>query len=134
MNRLSYEDGSPLILTAIPTFLLVFDTIYTLQTTGSAILGQNSKKVAKKSNFISSKLLIVEDLSITLNDRNTQVSIVDLCKNRFWTTGGPILGEKGTKSGPKVQFSPNSISPEQMVVQRWFNPHFNRNTHFSIRV
>ena len=90
--------------------------------------------MAKKSNFISSKLLIVEDLSITQNDRNTQVSIVDLCKNRFWTTGSSILGEKGTKSGTKVQFSPNSISPEQMVVQRWFNAHFNRNTHFPISV
>ena len=94
MNRLFYEDGSPLILTAIPTFLLVFDTIYTLQTTGSAILGQNSKKVAKKSNFISSKLLIVEDLSITQNNRNTHVSIVDLCKNRFWTTVSSSLGGK----------------------------------------
>ena len=37
-------------------------------------------KVAKKSNFIPSKLLIVEGSLTTQNDRNTQVSIVDLCK------------------------------------------------------
>ena len=124
MNRLSYEDGSPLILTAIPTFLLVFDTIYTLQTTGSAILGQNSKKVAKKSNFISSKLLIVEDLSITLNDRNTQVSIVDLCKNRFWTTGSPILGgkkdQKWTKSPIQPQFDISWTDGRTEMVQPSF--------------
>ena len=133
LNRWSYRDGSTLIVTGIPTFLLVFDIIYTLQTTGSAILGQNGKKLTKKSNFISSKLLILGSLTTPI-DRKPQVSIVKICKNRFWTTGSAILGEKGTKSGPKVKFSSNSISPEQMIEQRLFNSHFNRNTHFPCSV
>ena len=64
--------------------------------------GQNIKKVAKKSNFLSSKLLIVEGSMTTQNDRNTQVTNIVLCKNRFWTTGSAILGgnldQKWTKN------------------------------------
>ena len=54
----------------------------------------------------------------TQNDRNIQVTIVNLCKNRFWGTGSAILGGILGKKWQKVQFHIFQATNRRRVLTR----------------
>ena len=99
------------------------------------ILNRKQGKITKKSHLYSiyntEFSCSTDNISANFVGGRYNTYVQKSTAQKFWATGSPNFGEKW---GQNLGKFPNSVSPERLIVWSWLAPHFNWNSHFSIRV